>query len=643
MTASNLTLFGSGGVSLLGSTASTPCQHQSPAPPRISPYTYSATGAGLIGFSGTATGFSAALTITAAQNGSNGNLLLQTPAQLSAAWTTSQFTQSIGQTQTVVLVVQNVGQATALAVSPVAGTPAVSPTAGVFSSTGLPAALGASLAGGASVSFTYTYAASLTGTAFFSDYVSAGDGNSLLGITSSAALSNTLTVQQPTSLTASIIVSPASTQIGGIFTVSMTIVNGINSATSSFISVPASLAVNPASATLLSSPAATSTGALAGGSNVTFIWTYSASGIAAPISFAAQASGQDINSSLAVLSNYVTGTAQIVPNYPLLSASWLAPQPLTATTGQIVTAILQVTDVNLQVGATAITATSFGVTTSPALGSFVDGPKPLTATSIAPGGSAFFTYRYTFSPTGSVAFTATAFASPSGGAGAFAQSLSVTVQNPPNLSVSSALLSPADLGVGQAFTLVVSVSNTGAATATHVAPAGFVKLGSASPDPLSAAQPVSATLAAGQSQAFTYTSDANNVGPGSPWNLSYVMSAAGLDANSGGAVGSLTSSSNSILIHARSVLFSSLSVSASTMNLGAVLTVVMTVSNSSDAVALTTTPSLLVSTGSGGLQLLQPGQPAFGQRLQDGPGHLHLDLFGRGHGDPDPGRERIGL
>ncbi len=242
-----------------------------------------------------------------------------------------------------------------------------------------------------------------------------------------------------------------------------------------------------------------------------------------------------------------SNNSQIVSNQPTLTALWSAPSPLTATVGQLVTAVLQVTDTNLLVNAANVLPSS--VLPSNALQS--SGPVPPAAASLVGGASAFFTYTYSFTAAGSYSFSGNASSNAGSVLANVTQSSAVLVQDPAILSVTSLALTPvAGVSLGQVFTLYVTVSNVGvagASAAVNVVPVAPGNGGGTSAFPsLSGPQPVSATVAQGSGVTFTYTGSVNSNGSGaSPWNLSFQDSATGNDGNSGKAIASGRSSPTS--------------------------------------------------------------------------------------------------
>ncbi len=165
------------------------------------------------------------------------------------------------------------------------------------------------------------------------------------------------------------------------------------------------------------------------------------------------------------------------------------------------------------------------------------------------------------------------------------------------------------MSLGQAFTMVLTASNGGGAGALNVAPVlPLTRIGNITPDIFSGPVPASVTLAAGLSQAFTFTGINNNNGAGlSPWTLAYSVQISGTDQNSGQLYSSNSISSSTSTVSVPAALSSSLALSPSQLDANQPYAVSMTVTNNGDVPALNVLPSILVQQGSGGTSLVSPG------------------------------------
>jgi hypothetical protein len=167
----------------------------------------------------------------------------------------------------------------------------------------------------------------------------------------------------------------------------------------------------------------------------------------------------------------------------------------------------------------------------------------------------------------------------------------------------------AGVSVGETYTMVVTVANSGQASAAQVSPNSIAKLGTATElTSLSGPQPATATVATGVPQAFTYTGVDTVGGSGpSPWGLAYGVAASGVDVNSGLAVSASSVQSNYIGVSQPAALLSSLTVTASSANVGQTVSLILTVSNTGDATAGTVKPLAIGQIGTGSFVLGGPG------------------------------------
>ncbi len=451
--------FGAGGAASLSWTTAANMVSLTAGNSTVFTYVYTASNPGTLGFSAKADGLNTSLGPISSQlvpSTSFGSLLtIQAPASLVASWSLP-AQASIGQIATAVLSVTNTGTAQANNVTTIA-MPFVNGS-GALSLLTQPN-LAPNLASGASQFYTYTFSPTAVGSVALTAQADGLDVNTGLNVTSTVATSSSMNIQLATSLTASITVQPTSMKVGDFMTVVMTVANEAGAATAANV-VPQGIAANVSYAVaVLTGPVPALVPALPGGASVSFTWTYSAADLAATLNFTASAGAADGNSAFAVSAVAATSNnSQIVSNQPTLTALWAAPSPLTATVGQLVTAVLQVTDTNLLVNAANVLPSS--VLPSNALQS--SGPVPPTVASLLGGASAFFTYTYSFTAAGSYSFSGNASSNAGSVLANVTQSPAVLVQSPAILTVSSVVLTPTGgVSLGQAFTLYVTVSNTG--------------------------------------------------------------------------------------------------------------------------------------------------------------------------------------
>ncbi len=473
----------------------------------------------------------------------------------------------------------------------------------------VPASVNLSPGAGVNQVFNYVFAASLTGTTTISASVAGIDANSGVTVTALSSAANAVTVQLPPQLAAEID-GPANYAVGAgtniTFTVSVTN-TGIGSATLNAVSV------NPQVTGGVSLISVTpSTAVLAGGASKVFSFIYSAGVTLGTVVFTPAATGLDSNSG--ALFTALTSTVlpvSIAPTTPVLLVSSLLVSPSTVSVGELLTVVQVVKNIGV-VDAPTVTVNAAQVGNALVIlpggnASIVGSVQPSAfVPDLAPGASASFTYVYTAGSPGSVLqFSATA--SSLAFTSASLTSNTITVQTVPVLMVASLSLAPSTMELGQAFTLLLAVSNSGSASAVQVAPLTPSKIGFAQPNlPLGGPFPLSATVAGGQTQVFTFTG-INTSGPNSPpspWNLGYQVQFSGKDLNTGIGVSSATSTTAQSNVVRPTSLQSAINVAPAALDSGQSTTVIMTVSNSGDEPASGVAPSTLSNIGSGGILVL---------------------------------------
>lgn len=172
---------------------------------------------------------------------------------------------------------------------------------------------------------------------------------------------------------------------------------------------------------------------------------------------------------------------------------------------------------------------------------------PLPASQIIPRGSfAEFHWIYDTASPGSVTLTGQAYTlnpfDASGVTSAAVSSNGVTIQSPPALSLT--LAGPAQAERLLDFTLTLTVSNTGQATADSVAPIGMAWSGTGIATWVSGPTPSEATIPGGESRDFTWAYKAGDQNG----TLQFYCEAQGLDANTGFLVSAAGTSTNAIQV-----------------------------------------------------------------------------------------------
>ncbi|HYR20514.1 MAG TPA: hypothetical protein VEQ15_13540 [Myxococcales bacterium] len=484
-------------------------------------WTISAQAAASVSFSvaGSATdaNSSAAVPLAAATSPA---LLIQTPAQLSAAARLSAAQVDVGQSFQLLLDVTNAGQAGA-AVAP--GTPALVGT-GAAQVTSAPA--GQTVPGLSTRTFAWTFSPMQKGTLRFTVGASASDVNSGASVDPAPATSPSLLAQVPAALSASIGVSPATVNTGQPATVSLTVANSGEAAVQA---VSPALTVGGAGATLVSGPTPANA-TIAGASGQTFTWSYrgAATGTA---TFSATASGTGANTGQPVSAPASAPANLAVQTPAALSATFAVPsQPVN---------VGQAFSVSLVASNTGDSAASAVSPSTPVLAgtggaTLSAGATPASAT--VPGhGSQTFIFGYTGSAAGSLTFAGSASGTDATDgnlvSSATANSAAVTVQTPSALSAT--LTVPRDVPLGDTFTPALTVTNSGDASVTALTPGSPAVVASSTGTAALVSGPspgTPITLAGHSSQAFTWVFTATGAG-----TLQLSAQASGSDANDGSA------------------------------------------------------------------------------------------------------------
>ncbi len=236
-------------------------------------------------------------------------------ASITVAIAAAPATVSVGQSITVTLTVTNTG--TTAATNAVPAAPTVTGTGTVAAPTGPDPASIATLAPGASGTFTWIYPATGPGTLAFAGAASATDsfsGNTVTGATDPANPAQ-VTVENPAALTASLPASGAAA-VGQEFTVAMTVRNSGGAAAKDVVpSLPTTAPAGRATLKPGTGPVPASVASLPAGASTTFTWTFVAGTTSGTVVFSASASGTDANSGAAVASgsassgNFIIGAA----------------------------------------------------------------------------------------------------------------------------------------------------------------------------------------------------------------------------------------------------------------------------------------------------------------------------------------------
>jgi hypothetical protein len=391
------------------------------------------------------------------------------------------------------------------------------------------------------------------------------------------------------------IASTATPQVSVGQTVQVTLSVQNTGGTTAQAVAPALTQTGPGLLQIVSPPAAVD---IAPGATVSFAWTLQAA-TAGTTSLALSAAGTDALTGLPVSVARLPAGSVLVQRAASLTAAATA-SPAQVSLGQTVTFAITVSN--------AGDATAVGV--APAVPVLSGGGGATLATSPAPqdvpgGQSRSYVWTYTATSSGTVDFSAAASgidANSGQTVACPAASATVKVQKPPVLS--AVLTSPAVVNLNDTFTVSITVANSGDATATGVAPSGFLASPATAVQLKGGPLPATASIAGGSSQTFswTFTAAALQASPG----VAFSSSATGVDANNGKTLPPAATASATTTVQAPASLTGSFSVPA-VVDRGDAIGVSLTVRNSGDASASAVAPGALSLGGTGGAAALVSG------------------------------------
>ena len=493
---------------------------------RVFSWTCTPTSAGALALSGTATGTDgnsgAPISATPATPAS---VAVQTPPALSVtSFAATRVTANLGQAIGLTLVLANAGGATA---NVSAVSPTVSPASAGTCAAVSPAPPRA-LAGGASVTFTWSCTGSAAGAATLGATVAATDANT--GSVGPVAVTGLpVTLQTPAAVSvAAFTATPATAAVGQPIALSLTLANG-GGATGSTANVTAVVpAVVPADAATCTAPAPAPPAVLPGGATVTFTWSCTGSSPAA-LTLGASVTATDANTGSGV-SPTVTALPVTIQAPAALAVTAFGPAATTVTTGQAVAVSLTLSNTG---GNAAIVSSVSGVAT-PSASTSCSPASPAPPQTIPAGQSLTFSWSCSASATGIYTLRANiAAADASSGAPLTptVNGVALTVIQPAALTaVLTTVGSPTVVSVGQPLTLSLTVGNTGAAAANLSAVIPSVQ-GTAVAGCTAASPAPPQTVAGGGSVTFGWTCT-----PTSPGTLTPSATVAGTDAVSGASL-----------------------------------------------------------------------------------------------------------
>ena len=556
-------------------------------------WTYSATAAGSLNFEVSASGTDANSGLTVSSNVINKGITIQTRPSLSASMSVSPLQVSTGQDITVIMSVNNSGEADANNVSPVPALPGLSGTGAVSLVSGPQPSSYGYILGGNSSSFTWIFSADGPGNIAFSSRAAGIDANEMSGVTSNAASTASVTIQTAAALVSSVTVSQSQISTGNILTVRLSVTNSgganINNA------APQMIVSGTGSYTLLTGPLPANFSLAGGGGYNVFTWTYLMEG-SGNVNFQARANGEDENSGVIVVSSY--NNKNVTVQQAAALESLISVIPLNSANSWPVTVVMTVANSG-EAQADAVAPSLIISPESSGSMNIVSVPSPASA-SIAGGAMAGFTWVYTAGSTGSVVFSGRATGNDANNGTAIASEYShetAYVQTPASLSSDVHVL-PVSISSGQVFTVLMYVTNTGIAAADSVVPSALTKFGTAGAVIASGPLPSSASIPGGQTQVFTWTYNAATTG-----SLAFRGNASGNDSLTGSPVSSAATTSLYRTVINGSALSASIFVSPASVNMDTIVTVRMTVTNTGGAQCnnVSISPAGLAIIGTGGV------------------------------------------
>jgi len=355
--------------------------------------------------------------------------------------------------------------------------------------------------------------------------------------------------------------------------------------------------------------------------SLTFTWTFTTTGGGGPVTFSESVDGIDAATGLAVSGQAFAPLTLLVP--ARLDAS-LALTANPAATGSVVTVALTVTNTG-SFNATGVSATLVN-TSGPGLLPYRSGPVPSGTVTIASGGAVTFVWTYTANGASVDNFTATATGTDSwAGGGLSATAYATLTVMPPFAVLSSALaVVPPLVAPGQWARLVLTVTNSGTASATLMLPSYVANAGAASATVIGAG-PVPAgpvTIPPGTSAAFTWTLSASGFG-----TLAFTVSVAGTDAGTGGLA--LATRSGSLGVGPPAVFAATVRLvpASTTVFVGQTFDVELTVTNTGGLPAANVIPALLPVGGAGTVALLMGPVPPVPLSLAPGAATTYVWTF----------------
>ena len=580
-------------------------------------WVWNASGSGTLVFSCSSSGTDTNAGVTVAPvSATSQPVTVQAPGALSISASVSPTSASAGQNLvSFALIVRNTGGAdvrldalpspTVTSTGTAAATVALAPTS----------AAGTVLTGGSSASFTWQYNVSGSGTLSFAGSASGVEANTQVALNPAPVTSSPIPVQRPGRLSITASATPAQVS-AGLQQVALSAVmqnTGEADVVLDAVPQPTVTPTGSASANVATSPASTAGTVLPGGTSKTLTWTWNVGGVGT-VSFAVSVTGRDGNSGNAIAPAPAGAGPVTVQTSGALSLA-IAATPTQVSAGlQQVSLTLSATNTG---GASVILDALAPPTVAAgggALATLLSSPASPAGTALSGGTTRSFTWTYTVSASGTLAFTARATGKEANSGNAIlpapVTSSTVVVQAPAALSL-SASATPARVSAGlQRVSLALAASNPGgAAVRLDTLPSPLVAGTAAATIVSTPASPAATLLAGGATATFTWQYEVSGSG-----TLSFSASASGTDANSGTVLAPAPAAAGQVTVQQPAKLSLSASLNLSLLSAGLQqLSLTLQASNPGEAgVVLAALPApTIVTTGAATASIVSsPASPA---------------------------------
>ncbi len=383
--------------------------------------------------------------------------------------------------------------------------------------------------------------------------------------------------QVPAALEGSLVALVDPVLAGQDFLVTMTVTN-TGEAGANGVTPDGLVASGTGGAILKDGPSPVPPVVLAGGGAITFTWTLTAAS-AGSVWFSNTVTGSDTNSGASVSTGVVVSNSITVIAPVLTAGLFVSGEPLAGMRQVSVGGTVWVTMTVTNTGtANADNVAPLSLGNLGCGSASLAGPTPASVATLVPGDAVTFTWTATADTAGTFAWRGRAWDQipPPPPPGVVSNQANSPTVGTPAVLVSAASISQTPVSVGQWVTVSFTVTNTGGTPAVSVMPT-LTSASTAGLTPKSG--PVSAVTIPGCSGMHTFTWTYSTNGRGS---LAFSLSVTGLDAYSLTEV--FTSRTLSGLVQDPARLAASLSLSSTVVNAGGSFLLMITVTNTGDAV-----------------------------------------------------------